>query len=334
MKAVVIALALLPVSVVNLVAQKRELDQSISVTFAINGKPIKCDNLKVQLLLDGRAIVPKHAGNSFIVPAAFDKKPSEWSPYERAEASVSCGKYELNFPKLDPTWVTAGSWEIGIAYPPYWVERFGWTGATEQGTWLSYLESECNGCDPGVFTTISHPTPPSSLVPLLRHEQASASGQRRRDLAYALAVLNVRYQENRGYLLELLNACRSRSKESPEDDICDGRLLDYVTNLYWRGDSALLTPLLQVADCRKDVIDEIGTFYARLLDRRTEAALKGMQDLPMAKQETICRLAGQDDFSLDAPKFKRVAEHLHAIGGEVADHCLQEAERAAGRPAQ
>jgi hypothetical protein len=93
----------------------------------------------------------------------------------------------------------------------------------------------------------------------------------------------------------------------------------------------LLAPLLEVADDRPDVISEIRYFYGNLLDRRPEVALKGMDDLSVEKEQTICALAGKDDFSLDMPKFQRVEEHLRAIGTEIALRCLQEATRKAGR---
>ncbi len=300
----------------------------ISVTFVVDGKPIACANT-VQLRLDGRTIVPKRTDRGFIVPVVFNKKPSEWSPDKRVEVTVSCGEYTLIFPKLEPWWVRPGQWEAGIAYPPYWIERFGYLRAVEQGTWLSYLQFECTGCDPGVFTTISHPTPPASLLASLRREQPSSSGEHARDIAYALAVFDTEYQRNRGYLLESLNACLSRPKESPENDVCDGKLLAYVTNLYWRGDSALLEPLLQLAESRKDVILEIGRFYADLLDRRTAITLEGLRKLSPEKQRVICKLAGEDEYSIDEPKLERVTEHLHAIGGETADQCLRVAEQAA-----
>lgn len=324
-----ITTVLLAMIVASASAQTRELSQSISVTFAVDGKPASCDHLKIQLRLDGRRMEPKYTDHGFAIPTAFDKKASEWSASERVDVGVSCGKYTLTFPKLHPTWVSPGSWKVGIVHPPYWFEEFRYTNAIEHGTWLSYLDSECNQCDPGVITSISHRTPPASVIKLLRDEQPTASGGRARDIAYALAVYNVEYRQNRDYLLGLLNACLSRPRESSEDDVCDHRLLDYVTNLYWRGDSTLLPQLLQMADSRKDVIGEIGTFYANLLDRRTAITVEGLQTLSIAKQQTICRLAGEDDFRIDSPKFKRVAEQLHATSSDVAKRCLQEAKKAA-----
>lgn len=310
-------------------AQTDELTQFVSVTFAVDGKPASCDHLKIQLGLDGRSIEPKYTDRGFAIPTIFSEKASGRSAGKKVDVSVSCGEYTLIFPKLALTWVSPGSWKVGIVHPPYWFEEFRYTSAIEHGAWLSYLDSECNQCDPGVITSISHRTPPASVVKILRDEQSTASGERARDIAYALAVYNVEYRQNRDYLLGLLNACLSRPNESPEDDVCDHRLFDYITNLYWRGDSALLPQLLQMADSRKDVIGEIGTFYANLLDRRTAIMVEGLQSLSIAKQQTVCRLAGEDDFRIDSPKLKRVAEQLHAASGDVAERCLQEAKKAA-----
>lgn len=309
--------------------QTRELSQTISVTFAIDEQFVSCDHLKIQLHVDGRSIEPKYTDRGFAIPTIVDKKATGKSAGKEVDVSVSCGEYTFTFPKLASTWLSPGSWKVGIVHPPYWFDEFRYSGAIEHGTWLSYLDSECNQCDPGAITWISHRTPPASVVKLLRDEQSTASGERARDIAYALAVYNVEYRQNRDYLLGVLNACLSRPKESSEDDVCDHRLLDYVTNLYWRGDRTLLPPLLQMADSRKDVIGEIGTFYARLLDRRTAIAVEGLRGLSIAKQQTICRLAGADDFRINGPELDRVTHQLHGIGGEVADRCLREAKSVA-----
>jgi len=41
----------------------------------------------------------------------------------------------------------------------------------------------------------------------------------------------------------------------------------------------------------------------------------------------ICKLAGEDEYSINELKLERVAGRLQAIGDETADHCLQEAEK-------
>jgi len=244
--------------------------------------------------------------------------------------SVRCGEYTLDFPRLHPSWVSAGQWEVGIAHPPYWIERFRRSAALEHGAWISYLISECNGCDPGVVTMVSQPNPPAQLVELLQKERENASGELARNIAYSLAVYNSEYQRNRNYLLSVLDGCLSRPRESPEDDECNAELLDFITNLYWRGDDGLLAPLLQAADTRKDVILEIGTFYADLLDRHIDAAIQGLRVLPREKQTLVCTLA-EDDLSFDSPQFERVRKNLREARSEVADRCLNARAAVGGR---
>jgi hypothetical protein len=134
-------------------------------------------------------------------------------------------------------------------------------------------------------------------------------------------VFNIEYQQNRDYLQSLLNRCLAKPRNSPEEDGCDWRLLDYVTNLYWRGDNVLLTPLLQVADGRKDVILEIGTFYADLLDRRAPSVVDLLSRLSPEKQVEVCKMAGEDELSRNKPKLERVLKRLRAIRHEAAARC-------------
>ena len=172
-----------PEIAVGAAAQERAANEFISVRFAIDGKTLPCEDLKVDLLLDGRHIVPNHTGQGFTVPAAFVGKPPGLSPDKTVDISASCGEYALNFPNLHTSWVSPGQWELGIEYPPYWIDRSRGTTAIERGAWISYLQSECNGCDPGVVTMISHTDPPASLLARLHQEQPNASDERARDIA-------------------------------------------------------------------------------------------------------------------------------------------------------
>jgi len=94
-------------------------------------------------------------------------------------------------------------------------------------------------------------------------------------------------------------------------------------------ETALLQPLLQLADSRKDMIHEIGRFYAHLLDRHTAITVDELGKLAQDKQRLICQLAGEDEYSLDQPKLERVTQRLHGIGNQTANQCLQVAETAA-----
>jgi hypothetical protein len=176
-------------------------------------------------------------------------------------------------------------------------------------------------------STISHPDIPVNVVDRLRREQPVASGERARDVAYALAVFKVEYDRNRNYLLNLLDQCLSLPIKTPNGDLCDSNLGDYLINLYWRGDGALLQRLLQMADSQSKAVDNDSYFYSEMLEQRTAVFLQGLDGLPFDKQKVICKLAGDDDLSMNFPKEERVFKQLKAIGGNPATRCIQEIEK-------
>ena len=299
----------------------------VSVSFVVDGKPAECNDSALRLLFHGQVIVPEFSNDRFRVPAVFETDPSDWPENDKVKIHFTCGSHVLDFEE-HPSWVTAGYWTFAIEYPPHWID-LAYTHAIEHGMWISSLTSECNDCDPGVVSSITHSDLPRSIADELIHEQPTASGGHARDIAYGLAVFKINYEQNRDYLVRLLNTCLSRPKESSEDDICDGTLLDYVTNLYWRGDSELIGPLMKIADSRKDVLLEIGIFYSDLLDRRAAAILHGMQNLTIERQRTICQLVGSE-LRRKTPQYERVLEHLRSDGSEVAGRCMREIRADAG----
>jgi len=234
------------------------------------------------------------------------------------DISFSCGEHTFSFPRQHPAFVRQGDWELGIARPLYAIERFSRTRELEQGAWLAYLIFEG---EPGVVTFAPQPDPPVDVADAMQKEQSSATGKRARDIAYLLAVFGIEYERNRDYLMRLLSRCLSRPKESPEADECDSELLDFATTLYWRGDNTLLVPLLQMADSRRDVIGEIGTFYSDLLDRQKGTALAAIEELGADQQHLVCRLAYEDDLSNNRPKRDRIKAFLSKTGGDAAARC-------------
>jgi len=299
-------------------AQIQPQHDSVSVAFATDGKPTRCTAFRVELRFDGKVIKPNQAGQHFDVPDVFKKPPKQWREDQRVDISLSCGGHTLVFPNQHPAFLREGDWQLGVAYPLYAVKEYGYTHEFDSGAWLGYLIVEG---EPGVVTFSSQPEPPADLSDALRKEQLNASPERLRDISYVLAVFNVEYQKNRDYLLSTLNNCLSRPRESPEDEVCDGDLFSFVANLYWRGDHQLLPPLLQIAEPRRDVIGDIGTFYADLLERRGVIVLGGMQELPDDKQRVVCRLA-DDDLSVNSPKRERIKTVLRKASGTAAVQCL------------
>jgi hypothetical protein len=304
---------------------------TIKVTFSIDGTSVPCDDLKVELRIGKLTVPVESVDHGFVVPPIFAKLYT--SPKSRRKNNVAidlgCGDYNFEFPGEYPVRLQPGVWKLGVAYPPFRNNEVGGTSLFERGTWISYVVWECNECEPVTVSMISHFDSPASVVEGFRREQEGASGERARDIAYALAVFNVEYEHNRDYLMKLLHTCLSGPESSPGDDLCDSRLGDYLINLYWRGDSELLLPLLRVADSQSEAIEDDGYFLADLLDRRAPEALRALQGLSIEEQQYVCREAGTDEFSIDSPKLERVAKFLRAEGGDVALRCLQAVQTAA-----
>jgi len=291
----------------------------VSVEYEIDGKAAVCSDFGVELRLNGKAIKPKLVGQSFKVPRSFKKPFSAWSDTDKVDIVLTCNGDRFVFPRQRPAFVKAGDWRLGKAGPLYALEQYGWTHEFDRGVWLGYLIFEG---EPGVVTFVSEPNPPAGIINALQQEQANASGQHARDVAYELAVFQVDYQDNRDYLLGVLNRCLLRPKESSEDDECNRDLVAFVTNLYWRGDSSLLSPLFQLANTRRDVIGDVGRFYADVLDSRSKAAIDLLGSLTDRQQTLVCGLAYNDDLNSNAPKLHRVQMALREEHNGVAARCL------------
>jgi len=181
--------------------------------------------------------------------------------------------------------------------------------------------------------TVSQTDPPTALITRLIEEQPAASGERARKIAYALAVFNVDYEKNREFLLRTFNNCLLQTKDwSDEDDGCnDGMLLDYLTNLYWRGDGVLLRPLLELANSHAYALRGVDDFYADLLERRTPDAVRELEMLSTEKQSLICKMAGESGLVVGSLKFDRVVKRLHSAGVPAAERCEQAVAQSAAR---
>jgi len=296
---------------------------TIELKFVVDGHNIPCKNLRVELTLGRQQFVPPIIEGRFAVPEVILKAyASKRSRYKtNLSATISCDDYAVDFTGLYPVRALPGMWTAGISYPTSWFD--GPELAPEAGFWVSYLITECNDCDPGTVTWETHDDVAQAVLEGLRKEQPTAEGQRARDIAYALAVFRFNYDENRELLIKQLKSCLARPPNSPEDDVCDGRLVDYLANLYWRGDSRLLQILLDVAERRQDVLDEAGEFYSALLDRRMGVAMEGLLKIPEEKQRLVCKMAYTDDLRFDSPKLARIEANLSALGSDSAKVCLK-----------
>jgi hypothetical protein len=300
-------------------------DDQISLDFVVDGKHTDCPDLDVTIGFENRTIRPERSEHGFHVPALFLKgnKSEQFRQNKKVNIAITCGEYSLSFPEMYPISLSPGSWKAGIARPPFWFDDLSGPSDTilRKAAWLSFLEYECYGCDPGIIVAVSHDDPPVDFVDRLRAEQQHSNDQGSRDTAYSLAVFNSDYQSNRDYLLKILNdICLKKPLTSPEDDVCDGTLISYIANLYWRGDRVLLQPLLEIPHSRES-FQEIGQFYAEILDERPSAAIDAIKKLSTDQRQEVCRTAGEDDLSVDSPKLKRVEDQLQQIGSEEALQC-------------
>ncbi|UWZ83152.1 hypothetical protein [Occallatibacter riparius] len=295
--------------------------KSIILKFAVDGQRVTCKVLEIRLSLGTEALTPVRVPDGFLVPKEIlDAYAAEST---RAQSNVSsevtCDQRTVTLTGLYPAQVLPGQWTVGIAYPTTWFDSP--SGAPEQGTWVSYVVAECNDCDPGIVVFQAHSDVPATEILKLQTEP-HRNAERDRDVAYALAVFGVDYAPHRDHLVKILRECLQRPPNSPEDDLCDGRLVQYISNLYWRGDSELLHLLLDIAEKREDVVDEAGTFYADLLDRRPDVAIAALSSISPEKQRTACTMAFDNDLRFDRPKFDRIASKLRNMVTDAGQRCL------------
>lgn len=283
------------------------------VSFQDHGEERQCSGMAVLLRFEGQELTPAYTKDGFIIPLEFKRlNDSGEGGKHKLDVTVTCGSHTLSFPDVYASWLSPGHWTIGIDYPPF--QHFTHHGTPEKGAWVSYLSWG------GWEQWIAHPEPLAGTVEALRAEQPQASGGRARDIAYALAVFKENYQANRDYLIDVLVSCLGRPKGSPGGGVCDYELLDYVVNLYWRGDDSLLLFLVGVADSRMDPIGDVGTFYADVFERHPDAALKAVQTIAPERRGMVCRLVG---LSASAQQLRRVNAALRASTDPVAKDCQE-----------
>lgn len=240
---------------------------------------------------------------------------------DNVAAKITCDDRTLELVRLYPVNVLPGNWTAGIAYPTTWFDGPVYP-VPERRMWISYLITECNECDPGIVISQTHPEVPKAELAQLQKEMQNIGPGRARDIAYALAVFQFDYQTNRDRLVKTQRECLNRPPDALEDDVCDGRLVQYLANLYWRGDNELLPILFGLAQPREDVVREAGTFYADLLDRRMDVALSSLSSISEEAQKTACAMAFDDDLRFAGPKIDRIESELRKHDTDVARRCL------------
>ncbi len=332
MKSATIALVIILAAPALLVAQDEPPPGVIKIDFTIDGVSKPCDGMKVEIRLDGKLVPVQPIDGGFIVPPLFGALYN--SPESRSKSNISvdveCGAYRFDFPNEYPGSLLPGTWNLGVSYPDSWFDDSRPESRnSEAGQWLTFINWECNICEPVLTEAQAHFDIPNEVSQRLQQEQPHATRERAMAIAFALAVFDVDKKRNRDYLLDLFNVCLASPSKPAIEGICDDtRLASMLANLYQRGDGGLLRPLLEAAESSAYVAEELSYFYADSLDRHQPELLNGLGDLPATNQMKVCAEAQQDGLSMDGPQRDRVVKQLKVNGGEVALRCLKAIEAA------
>lgn len=168
--------------------------------------------------------------------------------------------------------------------------------------------------------------PRDQAIQELTSAKKDATGKRALKIAFLLAIEAADYPQNRDYLLNALQNCKSPASKNP----CDEDSGVYLVSLYRRGHLELLQPLLDAGQTRHAALAELlGNFYSGVISHSAASFLAGIGSLPPAEQKNLCYMAGAADGSgMPSEDLKRTRQSLRAINSEVARQCLMQVEEA------
>jgi hypothetical protein len=172
----------------------------------------------------------------------------------------------------------------------------------------------------------------ATIIKSLSSAQKTATGYRSIRIAGVLAILGHNYSYNRNVLTTKLKGCRTR----PVAAECDEDVAGYLCELFDRGDTQLLDPLLEAGPSSDGALAEtLGPFYSDLVLKNPRLFIRHLSKRPAKEQRAIAWLAGATDGSGMAPSQIRKARlklrRLESEGGTMAKTarlCLVEIQRA------
>ncbi len=171
------------------------------------------------------------------------------------------------------------------------------------------------------------PSEKASTIKQLKKAKHEAGGQRAQQIAFLLAALDVEYQQNRDYLLWVLNGC-----DVPEaKNGCDDMTGEYLAYLFEHGHPEILVPLLgaSIKSYNATGSEFLGEFFSDLVTNSPDNFLGAVGRFPRATQEKMCYFAGRaDGGGMAMEKLKRVRQELGSLKDQVARRCLRNIEEA------
>lgn len=290
---------------------------NIRVKWVVHGDDETCLQFGLMVTYEGHDFPLESTERGVFVPPSLEGVSGQNDG--RVTVHARCNDFSLDFPDVYAHSLAENYWEFGVDYPPY-VHEIG-HAIPQRGTWASYMIW-------GVWEELKlHEEPFTGLRDTIANHQLDGLSYDKYDDAYAKAVLGIEYAKNRALLLAAFERCAKKDEIDPDD--CQSNLGEHVINLYWRGDDALLQPMLDAAADKPEVLLEMGWFYAQLLSRKPELAVQRLERLPAEKQEIICRQAGKDEFWYDPPsQTDPVGNALNALGA-IGRRCWNVALKAA-----
>jgi hypothetical protein len=155
------------------------------------------------------------------------------------------------------------------------------------------------------------------VLRVLTETQPHVTGKRAVGVAYLLASLNHRYDENRARVMDAFHQCLAQ----PPGEACDEDIVSYVVSLCYRGDDALMKPLMKlgpVASSQGAVAETLSAFYAETIADDPESFLKSLSEFPLDAQKKIAALMASDlvldpDEAISDDVFDEVYERLSAV---------------------
>jgi hypothetical protein len=134
--------------------------------------------------------------------------------------------------------------------------------------------------------------PREDAVAALTGAQSSASGSKADAIAYLLVILNADAASNRSRLADSLRAC-TRDAEN-----CDERIVSYMGDLFERGDSTELDPLLDAGKATEASLAEVlGLTYQDMIVSNPRAVITAISHRPGKDQRRLCHLMAAGDGS-------------------------------------
>ncbi len=134
--------------------------------------------------------------------------------------------------------------------------------------------------------------PRETALKALMMAQSDAKGTKADGIAYLLVILGADPEANRDRLVESLRACT----RDPEP--CDDRLISYLGNLFQRGNTLVLDPLLDASKVGDSNLAEVlSSTYQDMLAHDPRTVLSAISRRSNKDQRRICQMIAAGDGS-------------------------------------